>query len=150
MLARMILLCKTLFLFLLPTHQTDIISRNRISLGSLNTSRDARDSIMTHRSGDDIEAYAYGSNGHYAMKNLPDVVGPVESTRNPPHARGEAVAAGEATKTKVYEPSLTEPATDVTIVHEIDLGLETDTTKDRDDDGGELDTSPRVALPLRA
>lgn len=105
---------------------------------------------MTHRSGDDIEAYAYGSNGHYAMKNLPDVVGPVESTRNPPHARGEAVAAGEATKTKVYEPSLTEPATDVTIVHEIDLGLETDRTKDRDDDGGELDTSPRVALPLQS
>lgn len=108
---------------------------------------------MTHRSGDDIEAYAYGSNGHYAMKDLPDVVGTVESTRNPSHARGEAVAAaaaGEATKTKVYEPSLTEPATDVTIVHEIDLGLETDTTKDRDDDGGELDTSPRVALPLRS
>lgn len=84
------------------------------------------------------------------MKDLSDVIGPVESTRNPPHARGDAVAAGDATKTKVHEPSLTEPATDVTIVHEIDLGLETDATKDRIDDGGELDRSPRDALPMRS
>lgn len=91
---------------------------------------------MTHRSGDDIEAYAYGSDGHYTMKDLSDVVGS-ESTRNPPHARGDAVAAGEATQTKVYEPSLTEPATDITFVHEVYLSIDTHTMEGRDDDGGE-------------